>query len=369
METNNGDLPADIITQILLKLPVKSIIRFKSVANTWNKLFQNPSFVFHHHSNSRKKKRFLVHYCYYDRDTRNICNDIRLSVDEALVSYHDLSQQPHSPFSALNDFHAFRYDYRVDHGLFCLLDDVKSRIALWNPATREYRILPQCNRNLPSKLKIFSHNFGFGLDPLSNDYKVICKRGYQDLNKGMSRPRHHAAVYNMSTDSWRVLKEEDVHFFQHLAILNNSDTCVNGTYYWLANEPTLYEGYNDYYVLAFCFSTEAFQLIKSPIPPICGSGVLLAIHDRICIWESSDEVWMLNDESHWTKFLKIEPIQNMFGYGFWKKGKVLGNFQAQLFLYDIESEEIKELGIEIEGQGSIEVCPYEETLVSLRRRE
>ncbi|XVF82963.1 hypothetical protein PTKIN_Ptkin16aG0094400 [Pterospermum kingtungense] len=133
---SNGDRFGDIIIEILLKLPVKSITRFKPVAKTWNQLLQNPSFVFQHFSNSRKnKRRLLVHNYYYDNEHR--VNVMRLFADEALVSYHDLHQQLHSPFAALNDFHDFHYCYWVEDGLFCLLNEVKCRIALWKSSHKK----------------------------------------------------------------------------------------------------------------------------------------------------------------------------------------------------------------------------------------
>jgi len=38
-------LPDELITQILLRLPVKSLIRFKSVSKSWCSLISNPSFA------------------------------------------------------------------------------------------------------------------------------------------------------------------------------------------------------------------------------------------------------------------------------------------------------------------------------------
>ncbi|XVF82478.1 hypothetical protein PTKIN_Ptkin16aG0051900 [Pterospermum kingtungense] len=94
---------------------------------------------------------------------------------------------------------------------------------------------------------------------------MICMRNYKALKEDMYDL--HTAVNNMSTDSWRVLKEEDVHFFEDLAIVNNvSNTCVNGTYYWCAYKWPSIDS-KEYYILVFHLSTEVFQLIKSPLSP------------------------------------------------------------------------------------------------------
>ncbi|XP_022764574.1 putative F-box protein At1g32420 [Durio zibethinus] len=369
MAMSNGDWPVDILTEILLKLPVKSILRFKCVAKTWCDLFQNPSFVSQHLSISKKNKRLLVYY--HDDNNDNIV--MRLFVYQTLVSYHDLHQQLPSHIADL-----YVLTFCVYNGLFCLCDHKNSRITLWNPATREFKILPECNQNIPPKVETYIHILGFGLDPLSNDYKVIYMRDYLDLEKNMAGPTHYA-VYRMSTDSWRVLNEEDVQFFQDLSICYSSNNaCVNGVYYWnvfkfVEHGPS----FIDNKILAFYLGTEVFQLIESPCPE--SPGKLLPLHDDlISLWYiemtdrdlRSNEVWVLNDDGHWTKLLKIEPhfvVQRTFG--FWKNGKVfLESVSGQLMLYDLETEELsEELGIKVRGGGEdlLRVYTYEESLVAI----
>ncbi|XVF23689.1 hypothetical protein REPUB_Repub13aG0061100 [Reevesia pubescens] len=368
MAMKNENWPADMMTEILLKLPVKSIIRFKCVSKTWFHLFSNPSFVSQHLSISKKNNKRLIVY-YPVENHENFA--MRIFVDQNLVSHLDLRQQLPAHFPDL-----YYFDMCVDNGLVCLCDRDESRITLWNPAAREFKILPQCNQNIPPKVNTYGHLLGFGLDPLSNDYKVIYVRDYVDLEQGMSGPPHYA-VYKMSTDSWRVCKEEEVKFFEHLCICpNKNNACVNGVYYWQVFN-ILPLGLIDRKVLAFNLGTEVFRLIEYPSFDSCGR--LLPLHDdRISIWDTellthrkpSNQVWVLNDERHWTKLFKIEPVlqvQSMFG--FWKNDKVLVEpVSAELVLYDLETEEFRELGIKtIEGEFYFQVYAYEESLVAIRR--
>ncbi|KAK4727087.1 hypothetical protein R3W88_032004 [Solanum pinnatisectum] len=49
MATNNGgDFPEDLIREILLKLPVKALLRFKCVCKNWYTLIKNPCFIREH---------------------------------------------------------------------------------------------------------------------------------------------------------------------------------------------------------------------------------------------------------------------------------------------------------------------------------
>ncbi|XVF83899.1 hypothetical protein PTKIN_Ptkin16aG0530900 [Pterospermum kingtungense] len=369
---SNGDWAEDTLIEILLKLPVKSIVRFKSVAKAWNHLFQNPNFVSQHHGVSKKKSKHLVVYnmdILVSRTPKHKDISIRSFVDEALVSYHDLGQQLPPHFAAMNDY----FDICIDNGLFCLFDSHNSVLALWNPATREFRNLPECNLSFSRKTcSYLTPNLGFGLDPCSNDYKVIYMRHYVDFDKNLTG--RHYAIYKMSTDSWRVLKEEEVPFSLDLVIRGDiSKACVNGVYYWFANWQSK--------VLAFHLGSEAFELIESPLSEQNGSGELLILHDRISVWDAqfgidrkrSNEVWMLNNEGQWTKVLKIElpVLQAKWMFGFWKVySKVLvESVWGELLVYDLESHEFKKLGIQTKNPGYIfQVFTYEESLFSINNK-
>ncbi|XVF23722.1 hypothetical protein REPUB_Repub13aG0064200 [Reevesia pubescens] len=156
----------------------------------------------------------------------------------------------------------------------------------------------------------------------------------------------------MSTDSWRVLEEEDVQFFKHVHIDSNfSSAFVNGVYYWQVIQSL--QLFMDYKILAFHLGIEVFQLMKSPIS---GHGKLLPFHnDRISFWgtgtigrnERSNQIWVLNDEGHWTKLLKIDPllkVERMFG--FWKNDKVfIESESGRLLLYDLDTRNSAILGL------------------------
>ncbi|XVF23693.1 hypothetical protein REPUB_Repub13aG0061500 [Reevesia pubescens] len=129
----NEDWPDDMVTKILLKLPIKSIIRFKCVAKTWFHLFRNPSFVSRHLSISKKNNNHLIAY-YPHENNENFA--MHMFVDQNFVSHLDLRQQLPSHFPDI-----YYFPICVDNGLVCSCDDFSSGITLWNPATREFRIL------------------------------------------------------------------------------------------------------------------------------------------------------------------------------------------------------------------------------------
>ena len=70
------------------------------------------------------------------------------------------------------------------NGVICLYDrpflisnqhpnDDLYRIALWNPAIREFKVLPTRHVHCPSHMEYTHEGFGFVYDHKSNDYKVV----------------------------------------------------------------------------------------------------------------------------------------------------------------------------------------------------
>ncbi|OMP07946.1 hypothetical protein COLO4_06909 [Corchorus olitorius] len=139
---------------------VKSIVRFRSLAKTWNSLLQNPGFVSNHLSNTKKKKdRRLLVYHYNQVDKKFF---MRKFNDQTLVSYqdYDLDLDLLTPKPSVS-----RFTFCVNDGLCCAYDRSTSRIGLWNPGLKEFRILPNpiCFPNGK-----FIH-LGIGWDSSSND--------------------------------------------------------------------------------------------------------------------------------------------------------------------------------------------------------
>ncbi|XVE68718.1 hypothetical protein DITRI_Ditri09bG0091700 [Diplodiscus trichospermus] len=365
--------PEELVTKILLRLPAKSIIRFKCVAKTWRSLFENSSFVSQHLSHGKEVNNRLLVYSY--DNTKKPSPDeilIRLFLDQKLVSYQDLLRQ------VPQHVHTRSLLLSVHDGLVCLCDTINSRITLWNPATRKSRLLPKFNVINSPMVYIYEHHIGFGSDSCLNDYKVIYIRSYVDLVTDIRGPRHHA-VYRTSTDSWRLLQGDDVDVFRGLNIIDNSNNaCVNGVYYWMVFKFLCY-----FKVLAFHLSNEVFQLIDwPPVPnPAESIGQLLPLPDnRISLWVSDSDVtdgcndiWVLNDERQKrTKLFRIGPIsgvQRIYGFHNKNPNKVyIESVSGHLLLYDFDTQEYKDIGIKTSRvMHLLDVHIYQESLIATSR--
>ncbi|XP_060210998.1 F-box protein CPR1-like [Lycium barbarum] len=169
-------LTIDTIFSILTNLPVKSLLRFKSVAISWNAIISDDKFKNIHHDQSKVlcrekllfKQRSTGHFEFRDLESPQLlpmekqlsplerfkCEEIWCSCDGLVL---------------LKDYNSYK-DY-----------------VLWNPSTREYRILESCpylNNNDEYCMKACGMCYDSNLD----DYKIIliCDLFYvvYSLNKG-----------------------------------------------------------------------------------------------------------------------------------------------------------------------------------------
>ncbi|OMO81128.1 hypothetical protein COLO4_23744 [Corchorus olitorius] len=361
-------LPADLVNEILLKLAVKSIIRFGCVAKNWYHLFKNPIFVSQHRLSKKNGAASLI-IKYYGGDGTKI-GLMMFGDDKTFVSYHDLHQQ--LPCHVSDNINYF--NLTVGDGLVCAYDASMGSedMALWNPATKEFRILPyfeQSNRLTEDILGV-KHYVGCGIDPLSNDYKVLCiRKEYPSFN--YNQPYEYA-IYRMSSDSWTVLNKEDLQLVEDPVLIRNySNVCVNGVCYWQVEEEDP-SGNSLCKLLKFHLGTEVFQLMDSPIPgSTYGFEKLMPLLDgRIALWDSdytnhACAVWVLNlnDEGNcWTKLINIDLPDGIGGmYGFWTHGALFAAKCNKVLLYDLETGKFNDLGIRYYSSYTY----YEESLLSV----
>ncbi|KAG5613312.1 hypothetical protein H5410_024593 [Solanum commersonii] len=207
-----------------MRFSVKSILRFKCVCKNWYALIKTPDLVQQHLKKNRSPPNRLI----YDYDKGDVDDDDDYCGPMTLISEEN-SQT----------FLGMKYLKGYMDGLFLMYGQINSATscALWNRATREVRYLP-------SPIIEYSPNFGLGVDPLTNDYKVVYFLDYE------------AAVYSCRRDSWRVFKIEDFDkpppFDKEVRRTYGNDY-LNGNYYWLLLENKIST------ILLFNFGREMFE--------------------------------------------------------------------------------------------------------------
>nr|XP_033515070.1 putative F-box protein At5g62660 [Nicotiana tomentosiformis] len=384
--------PDDLITEILVRLPVKSLLRFKCVHKNWYSLITSSFFVRKHLHHKENPTHLLIPI--YGEDVISQTGTTIYVLPDKILPGLIPEKPSHSQIPVqLNQFIG-----RVD-GLFFLLNisyqshvNDSHRMALWNPATREFRPL---QLNLPkftqSYFRYYDSVFGFGFDPISQDYKVVCIWFLSDQDASIPYV-WFAAVYSLDNDCWKKITcNFDADLLMHRSIM--SSTCFNGFYYWCANI-TVTVSHNTYkqilLIRFFDMHNEVLGEFSWPnhIPAfdLCD---LTIYKESLCLLvrhldldddhnnNYSDppiDIWVMKDERLWIKVLNVVPtrtellnvvptISECQPIGFWGHDKFIFSRHENIMLYDSKTHEFTHLLDKNEERCYTSVFNYRESLV------
>lgn len=348
-------LPEDLLVEILIRSSVKSLLRAKCVCKKWYVLIRNTNFVYKHleYQKSHNKGRLLL--CYYKGDTKE-CK-YALFDDETLArnSYCDLD---HLKFPCM-----FLHMEGPVNGLYCIFNN-SDRMIVWNPALMEVRMI-----SLPQAYA-FSHSdyngvIGFGMDPLSHDYKLVLIRDIY-FEKGL-----YVTVYNLNTDTWKNLDLDDDDLSQEGLDISYNSSFLSGVYYWW-NKPC--------WVIAFDMAEETFRRILGPDLSISQLEIvyLTIYNDKVALLsrnEFSVDMWLMLEEGVWIKQFSMTTLPNYFWIvGLWKNGELIISMDGfetseinpnfQTVLWNDSTQEIRSVGPRGNPLG-FRASIYYESLVSV----
>ncbi|KAH0656300.1 hypothetical protein KY285_031182 [Solanum tuberosum] len=166
----------DLMWEILSRLPVQSLLRFKCVAKSWV-ITSDPYFQMKHQRHHANSTKFLLVHCNLIRDD-NFYSTSSLSSPDDVQKLDDLPPKSHILFGSC-------------HGLFLI--GVASELLLWNPSTRESILLP------PLEFGILNSSFALGYDQTTNDYVVLTI--HDDMK--LTPVDLHCGILALKSASWR----------------------------------------------------------------------------------------------------------------------------------------------------------------------
>ena len=387
-------LPHEILTNIFVRLPIKSIVTCTAVCKTWKSLLQNPTFIsnhLHHSSNNNNNKHPLLLFRLCSLELAEAVSEMTIEENEKEQYVLHFDNQDFNEYARFDDFPFHGQSYGgifhvvgTCNGLIFLADDLYGyhyKFFLWNPCVRKFVKLPKPN------ITFFSHGgydatVGFGFDSKTNDYKVVRFVTLEEKGqKGKSPPE--VEVYSLSTGKWRMVTALPP---IGAARGREPEAFVNGALHWVALRKTGNKFLN--FVMVFDLRDEVFREIALPKlsdqngdeywvrVSISAYGNSLALFQRgfsihcFGIWVMKDYA----DASSWTKIRSwadeglIEGIPRSHcmptAIGFRKSGEViLEMYGGYLVSRDLETQEIKDL--RIRGYANTFVDSYVESLVLL----
>ena len=378
MKVSYDFLPVEIVTNILLRLPIKSIRTCICVCKTWKSIIQNSTFVSTHLNLSIKSNNNLI-LC-------RLCSDI-LDDKEVYVLYNDkdddltehtrLGFPLHGPDfrPSKNDLDIFRV-VGTCNGLICLYDlydyltKCIEQLFLWNPCVRKFVKLPSPNGTLLSshvgmETRVY---MGFGFDSKNNDYKVV--RVLFHIQTDIPEYQCEVEVYSLSTGEWRMVTVSlpNCDLFLH----TKQKGSVNGALHWLASRQT--DDHNiHHFISVFDLVGEVFQEIVLPEIihtldianiSVYGNSIAVVLTKGHTVHQN---IWVMKEYgvvSSWTKVLTIDDYFLRYAMGFRRNGEVLLRTKEWPYAsLDLENQKTKELGIS--SNGFRLVGSYVESLVLL----
>ena len=235
----------DVVFDILTRVPVKSLIRFRCVSKSLNSTITSPSFITTHLNkikslpiNNDDHNGFLV----YSKLTE-LCTVVYNS-DRILTEISKFK----IPFSSRGS-HVIGFC----NGLFCIDNHI---LYLWNPSVKKYKILVPPRLNHP----IGSITFGLAYHSQNNDFKILRLACYKRF-RGETEPAAEVDIYALSNDSWRkvVISVESKADIGAIALIYKSPCLFfNGALYSIACTM------DRSFILCFDVNDERFHEIMLP---------------------------------------------------------------------------------------------------------
>ncbi|XP_059285777.1 F-box protein CPR1-like [Lycium ferocissimum] len=205
-------LQEEITMDILSRLPVQSLLRFKCVSKFWMTLISEPYFMMkhlHHAKNNQNSQKILVLNGKFSLYCSSL-SSVQLAEDVHKLDWPSSGKPWRCKIYGCYDGLAFiGFHNCPDTDLIVLL--------LWNPSTRESIALPP-----PEFPPEDFCTWGLGYDSTSDDYKIL----KIDL-------KAHSEILALKSGSWRKIDKHPTGIYP--VSLANMDTLafVHGAFHWL----------------------------------------------------------------------------------------------------------------------------------------
>ncbi|KAK8633769.1 hypothetical protein V6N13_014607 [Hibiscus sabdariffa] len=340
LRQNDHGVPHDLIEDILVKLPVKSLVRFKYVSEQWFRLITDPCFIDRHLSNQSKNgPGFVTASSRFVHPNFGPRNYIFLG---SIVINGDTNTIPPTYIRMVGVPEEYCYDMLNScDGILCFRGAFN--IWVYNPATKEYRLLPFG----PGMKFIIAHDqhlncfvtdfifhiyiagpwcsshphgqLGIGRDLVTKKYKIVRFCNTYPSKTGQDH-RHHdfCAVFTLDPNPnacWKTIGEVPYR-------INPCSRSVyaNGAIYWFTDE--ICHLNKTEVIVMFDLHNEKFQAI--PHPSSCSNKQrrtmqLGTLRECLCLAQQEVDsqalnIWKMEKQQQqkmtWEKLYCIQLMDN-----------------------------------------------------------
>ncbi|PIA28133.1 hypothetical protein AQUCO_07200044v1 [Aquilegia coerulea] len=247
--------PEEVVMEILSRLPVKPLLRFRCVSKSWFRLLTMDSHFIKLHLNQLIQANPMPMIMYL-REHRSRSTHFHLAED--YTACNKAIELDVLPFN-MEKLHRKYLVSGICNGLLCLSDyffEEYSKVYIWNPLTKDHIIIP-CSPIPSHTIDDWWTLYSFGYHQVTNEFKVIrimCTTKHAYTNEKF---QSHVSVYTLGTGSWRIIEpmSYDILLTIHYPAL------VNGALHWLAARPGS-TSWN--LIVSFDLKDEVFREIPLP---------------------------------------------------------------------------------------------------------
>lgn len=323
-------LPEEIIQEILLRLPVKSLLKSRCVSKSWLSLISSPQFVKAHLKLSAENADHANHRIIFT--FTNPCFNLKqcwvssLMVEPWTVA-SNIDYPNKSPYRAV-------WVVGSCNGIVCVAIDEKD-IFLWNPCTRQSRELPPVG--IEMKLGFYCM-WGFGFSEPDDDYKVVgvfCAYGNGDVLES------RVMIYSLRADSWKRIED-----FSCGIPFDDTGRFASGKLHFAATSTVEFN--SRWNIVSLDLKSEGYGFVEQPdYGEGCSSsslGLLGGCLSVLCDYQSTRaDVWVLKEygvKESWTRVVSIPYLNDheRFLYShpllIMPNGEILLVFRTRLVVYN-----------------------------------
>ncbi|XP_026445338.1 F-box protein At4g19940-like [Papaver somniferum] len=181
----SSDVPEGIICEILSRLPVKSLMRFKCVRKRWQTLIQKDDFFIDLNYSRSKAAHYASLVCIGELRLKDMLNDITCLISMELL----LPSKENGYVAAAGAISLWKYPFpkykrvfSTTNGLLCVTDLIEYSVCIYNISTREstpwikstfIRLKQEEDNKQELYRDFFLHKFGLGYDAVTKEHKVV----------------------------------------------------------------------------------------------------------------------------------------------------------------------------------------------------
>jgi F-box interacting protein len=358
-------LPEELIIQILLRSPVKSLIRFKCVCKSWLSLISDPHFANSHFQLSAATPTHRVLFLPQSRFVETVSVDLEASLNSDSYSTSLYLNFMFAESGSDVEIKGSCRGFILLHGYY--------NIYLWNPSTGLNKKLPLSRYGSDSYSYLYNKNYfyGFGYDHLTDDYLLVSLSQDPKLTN-----TKHLEFFSLRANTWKEIEGD----FPYCNASDDSPKIVgsffNGAIHWYAFRHDLRHD------VIVAFDLKEMNLFEMCVPDDvdlesknCG---LWVFEEFLSVWSQDNtntiEIWVMKEykvHSSWTKILVMSINGNGLNTDYFslicstKSGDFIGSEDGiRLVKYNDRGELLEYLSYSYSPR-EFQATMYTESLLSL----